>query len=143
MVPQPFSDDLESPSRRLALRGLAEGLAIATLGGLSSEALARDATPVLASATSAIVPFRVHVPQGAIDDLKRRLTTARLPERETVADWSQGVPLDKAKALIAYWRDRYDWRRFERLSDPFVLPGRVRIGSVTWHVQTRPHLTQE
>lgn len=60
-----------------------------------------------------VEPFHVSVPQGAVDDLKRRLEFARWPERETVGDWSQGVPLEKAHALIGYWRDKYDWRRFE------------------------------
>ncbi|MGC2782224.1 MAG: epoxide hydrolase [Bradyrhizobium sp.] len=109
-----FPDDLGSPSRRLVLRGLAEGLAAATLGGSSTEAFARGATPLFAPATSAIVPFRVAVPQTVLDDLKKRLSTARFSERETVPDLSQGVPLDKARALIAFWRDHYDWRRFER-----------------------------
>ena len=51
-----------------------------------------------------------HVKLKAIDDLKRRLASTRWPERETVGDWSQGVPLQKAQALVAYWRDNYDWR---------------------------------
>jgi hypothetical protein len=110
----PFLDDLHSPSRRITLHGLAGGLVTAMLGGLSAEALAQGAAPIPAPAPSAIVPFKVAVPQSAVDDLRRRLSTARLPERETVSDWSQGVPLDKANTLIAYWRDHYDWRRFER-----------------------------
>lgn len=114
MIRQSSFNNLKSPSRRLVLRGLVKGMTVATLGDLSTEAFAEDATPVLAPASSAIIPFRVAVPQAALDDLKRRLVTARLPERETVADWSQGVPLAKAKALIAHWRDHYDWRRFER-----------------------------
>ena len=114
MKPLSNSDDLESPSRRLALRGLAGGLAIATLYGTSAEALAQGGSLAPAPATSAITPFRVAIPQNALDDLKRRLEMTRLPEKQTVTDWSQGVPLDKAKTLIAYWRDHYDWRRFER-----------------------------
>src|SRR6267154_1442026 len=65
----------------------------------------------LPAATKDVTPFKVHVPQAALDDLKRRLASTRWPERETVGDWSQGVPLQKAQALIAYWRDKYDWRR--------------------------------
>ncbi len=60
-----------------------------------------------------VEPFSVSVPQGAIDDLRHRLESTRWPERETVADWSQGVPLQKARVLIEHWRDKYDWRRFE------------------------------
>ncbi|MEV5732844.1 epoxide hydrolase family protein [Streptomyces sp. NPDC052292] len=57
--------------------------------------------------------FRVHVPQSALDDLDRRLRTVRLPERETVDDVSQGVPLERLRALLDHWRTRYDWRAFE------------------------------
>src|SRR5713226_9113784 len=69
---------------------------------------------VLPPATKAVTPFEVHVPEAALDDLKKRLANARWPERETVTDWSQGVPLAKARALVEYWRTRYDWRRVER-----------------------------
>ena len=65
---------------------------------------------VLPAATKDVTPFKVSVPQSAIDDLKHRLASTRWPERETVGDWSQGVPLQKAQALVAYWRDNYDWR---------------------------------
>src|SRR5580692_3424190 len=73
----------------------------------------------LPAATKDVTPFKVHVPQAALDDLKRRLASTRWPERETVGDWSQGVPLQKAQALIAYWRDKYDWRRFEARINAF------------------------
>src|SRR4029077_6464778 len=54
---------------------------------------------VLPKATEDGTPFKGAVPQSAIDDLKRRLASTRWPERETVGDWSQGVPLQKAQAL--------------------------------------------
>jgi pimeloyl-ACP methyl ester carboxylesterase len=69
---------------------------------------------VLPPATKAVTPFEVHVPQAALDDLKRRLAKTRWPNKEPVADWSQGVPLAKARALVEYWRTHYDWRRVER-----------------------------
>ncbi len=74
---------------------------------------------MLPPATTAVTPFKVSVPQRAIDDLNRRLASTRWPERETVGDWSQGVPLQKAQALVAYWRDKYDWRRFETRINAF------------------------
>jgi len=69
---------------------------------------------VLPPATKAVTSFEVHVPEAALNDLKRRLADTRWPNKEPVADWSQGVPLAKARALIEYWRTRYDWRRVER-----------------------------
>ncbi len=60
-----------------------------------------------------IRPFRIDVPQAALDDLKQRLARTRWPEKETVDDWDQGIPLAYAQELAAYWRDHHDWRRVE------------------------------
>jgi hypothetical protein len=68
---------------------------------------------VLPAATKDPAPFMVHVPQAALDDLKKRLAAARWPDKGPAAEWSQGVPLAKAQALVEYWRTRYDWRRAE------------------------------
>jgi len=69
---------------------------------------------VVPAATEDVTPFEVHVPLAALDDLKRRLATARWPDREPVTNWSQGVPLAKIRALTDYWARDYDWRRAER-----------------------------
>jgi len=58
-------------------------------------------------------PFTVSIAQSALDDLQTRLALTRLPEKETVDDWDQGLPLSYAKELIEYWRNNYDWRRCE------------------------------
>src|SRR5712671_1158547 len=68
---------------------------------------------VLPAATKDLSLFTVHVQQGPLDDLKKRLANTRWPNKEPVTDWSQGVPLAKAQALADYWRTRYDWRRVE------------------------------
>ena len=57
--------------------------------------------------------FTVDVPQAALDDLRDRLARTRWPDKETVDDWDQGVPLAYAQELAAYWHDRYDWRAVE------------------------------
>jgi pimeloyl-ACP methyl ester carboxylesterase len=111
-------------SRREFLRAAAASSAVAILSAESAPETARAssdkvAEPVLPPATTAVTPFKVSVPQSAIDDLKRRLVSTRWPERETVGDWSQGVPLQKAQALVVYWRDKYDWRRFETRINAF------------------------
>jgi pimeloyl-ACP methyl ester carboxylesterase len=61
----------------------------------------------------AIRPFSVRVPQEALDDLRRRIAATRWPERETVADSSQGVPLATIRELARYWATDYDWRKAE------------------------------
>jgi epoxide hydrolase len=58
-------------------------------------------------------PFRIEVAETELKDLRARLRGARWPERETVADWSQGVPLDYLRELCRYWADAYDWRATE------------------------------
>jgi epoxide hydrolase len=58
-------------------------------------------------------PFKIDVPQSALDDLQVRLALTRFPEKEIVDDWDQGIPLAYVKDLTAYWRDHYDWRRCE------------------------------
>ncbi|WP_435173725.1 epoxide hydrolase family protein [Actinacidiphila sp. bgisy145] len=64
--------------------------------------------------TSAPVrPFTVSIPDAEIDDLKKRLARTRWPDPETVDDWSQGVRVEHARSLVAYWERGYDWRRFE------------------------------
>jgi epoxide hydrolase len=60
-----------------------------------------------------VEPFRIDVPDAELDDLRQRLDVASWPERETVDDWSQGVPLDYMKELCAYWATGYDWRATE------------------------------
>jgi pimeloyl-ACP methyl ester carboxylesterase len=69
--------------------------------------------------SDAITPFTLAIPQGELDDLKRRLAATRFPERETVDDWSQGAPLSHVRALVDHWRDGYDWRRCEAMLNGF------------------------
>lgn len=62
-----------------------------------------------------VIPFRIDVPEAELADLRRRLRQTRWPEREPVADWSQGVPLAYLRELCGYWADGYDWRATEAL----------------------------
>jgi pimeloyl-ACP methyl ester carboxylesterase len=60
-----------------------------------------------------IRPFSINVPEEALADLRRRLAQTRLPDGETVADYSQGVPLKTVEQLLHHWRTNYDWRKVE------------------------------
>jgi hypothetical protein len=53
--------------------------------------------------TSDIRPFQVDIPDEALEDLRRRIATTQWPEKETVADESQGVPLATMQQLARYW----------------------------------------
>src|SRR5712675_1116380 len=66
-----------------------------------------------APAADALRPFRVDIPETALADLRRRLAETRLPEKETVADQSQGVPLKTVQQLLHYWQTNHDWRKVE------------------------------
>jgi len=57
--------------------------------------------------------FRIEVPQGEIDELRRRINATRWPTRELVTDRSQGVQLAVIQNLARYWTTEYDWRRCE------------------------------
>jgi pimeloyl-ACP methyl ester carboxylesterase len=91
---------------------------VCALAGSSSLLRTPKALPV-EQQPSTITPFTFTAPQAALEDLKLRLQHARLPDRETVPDWSQGVPLDKLRALIQYWRTSYDWRPCEARLNSF------------------------
>jgi epoxide hydrolase len=70
--------------------------------------------------TSDVQAFEAHATAADLDDLRARLTAARLPEAETVyraapdpRRWEQGVPLADLVDVVHYWRTGYNWRSFE------------------------------
>jgi pimeloyl-ACP methyl ester carboxylesterase len=65
------------------------------------------------SASDTIRPFNVHVSDETLADLRRRLQTTRWPDKETVADPSQGAQLAQLQELVRYWGSGYDWRKAE------------------------------
>ena len=58
-------------------------------------------------------PFQVNVPEAELIELRRRITATRFPEKEPVADPSQGVQLATVQKLANYWATEYDWRKVE------------------------------
>jgi pimeloyl-ACP methyl ester carboxylesterase len=65
-------------------------------------------------ASDEVVPFHVDVSAEVLGDLRERLRRTRWPERETVEDWSQGIPLAYTQEVCRYWAEEYDWRATER-----------------------------
>ena len=63
--------------------------------------------------SEAIRPFQVNIPEADLDDLRRRLAQARLPDMETVTDFEQGVPLKTIEQALHHWQNNYDWRQVE------------------------------
>jgi pimeloyl-ACP methyl ester carboxylesterase len=66
-----------------------------------------------ATVTDAVRPFPISFPKEQLVDLRRRIAATRWPERETVIDDSQGVPLAMIQELAHYWATDYDWRKCE------------------------------
>jgi len=91
------------------------GMALITVP-CHAEAAAVSGAGTLASASSEgvpIRPFAFRAPQAALDDMRRRIVGTQWPEKETVADQSQGVPLATMRELASYWATDYDWRKCE------------------------------
>jgi hypothetical protein len=65
--------------------------------------------------SSDVTPFELAIPESELERLRARLDMTRWPDAETAEGWEQGVPLDRAKALVHYWRHDYDWRRCEAM----------------------------
>jgi pimeloyl-ACP methyl ester carboxylesterase len=98
-----MSDLSHVPSRRDFLAGT---VALGAANLLSTDARAQ-------AADEAIRPFRVNIPQAEVDELRRRIAATRWPDRELVADRSQGVQLATFRELVRYWGTEHDWRKAE------------------------------
>ena len=66
-----------------------------------------------------IQPFRIDIPQTAVDDLNDRLAETRWPSELADNGWSRGVPVDYLRGLAKHWRTRYDWRQHEARLNAF------------------------
>ncbi len=116
--------------------GLAIGPSLSALAHAQTTSVSRDTRPLFnrsrtmpatqitdvrpnetvahtAPADTSIRPFRVHVSDEALTDLRRRVRATRWPAKEPVADASQGVQLATIQKLASYWATGYDWRKVE------------------------------
>jgi len=66
-----------------------------------------------------VQPFKIDIPQAALDDLHDRLARTNWPYDLPGAEWSRGVPVAYMKELAEYWRTGYDWRKQEALLNAF------------------------
>jgi len=105
-----MSEEISHPRRRFL------GTAAMTIGAASGAAGAFGLfpeRPAEAGEGREIRPFRVNFPDDALVDLRRRIAATRWPDKETVADPSQGVQLATVQQLARYWQTDYDWRKAE------------------------------
>jgi pimeloyl-ACP methyl ester carboxylesterase len=71
------------------------------------------AASAMPSGDTSIRPFQLPAFDEALADLRRRILAANWPERETVADTTQGVQLAAIQKLALYWGKEYDWSKCE------------------------------
>ena len=72
-----------------------------------------------APAGTAIVPFKIHVSDAVLTDVKRRLSQARFADEFPDAGWDYGTNLAYLKNIVDYWSDKYDWRAQEKRLNEF------------------------
>lgn len=60
-----------------------------------------------------IEPFRIAASDAALADLGERLARTRFPDEIPGSGWDYGSELAYMRELVAYWRERYDWRAAE------------------------------
>ena len=57
--------------------------------------------------------FEVSLDDSVLEDLRSRLARTRFADQIEGTAWEYGMPIDYLRALVAYWRDTYDWRAQE------------------------------
>src|SRR6266404_5570795 len=119
-------DHMPDLERRRFFGAAAATVAASQLGLLAFsrrlEAMTQPITEVpqeTSNVRSDIRPFHVSFPDEQLADLRRRVKATKWPERETVADDTQGLQLATMQALASYWADNYDWRKAEAKLNSF------------------------
>ena len=90
----------------------------AVLISVSSSAQTNSAT-LQEMGDKVVIPFKITIPDEAIDDLNRRLSSTRLPDQLEGVSWEYGTELGALSDLIAYWREGFDWRAQEAKLNSF------------------------
>jgi len=85
---------------------------------VTARALAQSG-PASTRGQDAVIPFKIHVADSVLADLKQRLARTRLPGEITGSDWDYGTNLAYLKELVAYWQQKFDWRAAERRLNQF------------------------
>ncbi len=70
--------------------------------------------------SESIDAFQIAVPESVLADLRERLARTRFPDQIEGANWDYGTELSYLRELVAYWKDRFDWRAQERLLNSFA-----------------------
>jgi len=98
--------------RRVSAQAVVASLALAA-AIIPGRAADQSGAQTAAKFSTEIRPFHVNIPEADLADLRRRINATKWPERETVTDASQGVPLATMQKLARYWATDYNWRKVE------------------------------
>lgn len=101
-------------------------------GAAYTPAMSEHPSTAVGDGDQLVHPAPIHIDEAQLDDLGDRLRRTRLPDAETVDDWSQGLPLAYARELLDTWSNDYDWRRLEARINSFG-PSRTVIDGVGIH----------
>ena len=63
--------------------------------------------------TATATPFRLQIPDAALQDLQTRMALTRLPDEAPEAPWKYGTSVAYLRDLLAYWQQGFDWRAEE------------------------------
>jgi pimeloyl-ACP methyl ester carboxylesterase len=98
---------------KMSIKMLASTLLTGTLALQGTLATAQGGPQANLTSNDAIRPFKVHVPDEQLKDLRHRILATKWPKKETVSDATQGVQLATIQKLAHYWATDYDWRKVE------------------------------
>jgi pimeloyl-ACP methyl ester carboxylesterase len=105
---------LEEGGRMKRFEQLIRAIRIGVIAMATVTSPTLSSTPAAAENNdTAILPFRVTIPEKQLAELRRKIADTRWPTKELVGDRSQGVQLATLKALAHYWATDYDWRKAE------------------------------
>jgi pimeloyl-ACP methyl ester carboxylesterase len=95
---------------RRCVTGLVSGLLLCAIPISSAE---NGAVRAEAGRVPSLEPFKAHIPEGVLDDLRRRVVQTRWPDQLPGTGWEYGADIRKVRELAEYWQTNYDWRAFE------------------------------
>ncbi|MGA8221631.1 MAG: epoxide hydrolase N-terminal domain-containing protein, partial [Candidatus Acidiferrales bacterium] len=87
-------------------------LLLAALLLFPSLAFGREQLPAKPEPT-AVRPFKMHVPDSVLIDLRRRLAETKWPDQLPGTTWEYGADIKKVRELEEYWQNGFDWRAQE------------------------------
>jgi pimeloyl-ACP methyl ester carboxylesterase len=66
-----------------------------------------------------VEPFRIHIADEVLDDLRARLRNTRWPDQVPGIGWNQGTDLNFLQQLVSFWAHDFDWRAWEQRLNAF------------------------